>query len=300
MTSYHVPVLLDDSIAGLAIKPDGTYIDLTFGGGSHSRAILNQLSSNGRLYSFDRDIDSFANNIEDNRFKLVHGNYRYLRNYLDFYGITKVDGIIADLGISSYQIDTMSRGFSYRLGGKLDMRMNKSQSYTAADVLNKSSEDKLNYIFKTYGELSNHKTIVKIIMQQRELSNFSDIESFIKILNPVLPFQNEYKFLSLIFQALRIEVNDEFNSLVELLDVLPTILTSGSRLSVISYHSLEDRLVKNLIRTGNTKGILNKDFYGKHNLYFKAIHKGVLLASEEEIENNSRAKSAKLRIAERI
>ncbi|HOZ30308.1 MAG TPA: 16S rRNA (cytosine(1402)-N(4))-methyltransferase RsmH [Bacteroidales bacterium] len=297
---YHVAVLLKESIEGIQIKPDGIYADITFGGGTHSAEILKSLSKNGKLIAIDCDPDAHNNKIEDKRFELIYGNYRYLVNYLEYMGINKIDGIIADFGVSSHQFDIESRGFSYRLGGKLDMRMNANQSLTAAEILNNYEEEKLVFVFKNYSDIINAKKLVSLIIDHRSNEQFENIPDFLNVISPATPAHNNYKYLAQVFQALRIEVNDEYNSLIEFLNSCPEILKRGGRISFISYHSLEDRAVKNLIKTGNTEGKLEKDIFGKSFLPFKQINKHVIIPTEEEIANNPRAKSAKLRIAERI
>lgn len=297
---YHNPVLLNESVEGLITNPDGIYVDVTFGGGGHSKLILSKLSKKGKLFAFDQDQDAHKNIIEDDRFKLIYGNFRYIRNYLDFYEIDKVDGILADFGVSSHQFDVSDRGFSFRLGGNLDMRMNPAQKLNAADTLNTATEESLYFIFKRYCDINNPGKLVKSILQHRESSEFNDIETFLQTIEPAVPKQKSIKYLAQVFQALRIHVNDEINSLLEFLDSTPEAIKTGGRLSAISYHSLEDKPVKNLVKTGNTKGILEKDIFGRSFLPFKAINKQVIIPCEEELNENSRSKSAKLRIAERI
>lgn len=297
---YHVPVLLNESVEGLLIKPDGIYADITFGGGSHSAEILNSLSKNGQLIAIDCDPDAHKNKIKDNRLNLIHGNYRYLINYIEYLGIDKLDGIIADFGVSSHQFDVESRGFSYRLGGSLDMRMNQSQSFTAAEILNNYEEKRLFYIFKSYCDIKNPGKLVSLITSYRNNNQFTNISDLLTVISPALPLHNDYKYLAQVFQALRIEVNDEINSINEFLDSSPMLLKTGGRISIISYHSLEDRAVKNLIKTGNTKGIIEKDVFGRSSLPFKPINKHVIVPNEDEIQKNPRSKSAKLRIAEKL
>ncbi len=300
MSEYHVPVLLNESVDGLNINPDGVYVDATFGGGGHSAEILSRLSAKGTLVAIDRDSDAHNNKIDDSRLKLVFGNYRYLRNYLDYYGIEKVDGILADLGVSSHQFDVAERGFSFRMGGKLDMRMSEQSSRTAADVLNNASEDDLFRIFRNYCDVQNVGRLVKSIVARRESEPFGEIDDFVNFLEQFAPKNREIKYYAQIFQALRIEVNDEIASLSDFLTAAPQVLAKGGRLSVISYHSMEDRLVKNLIRTGNVDGNDERDVFGRANLSLKPVNKQVIVPSDEEVERNPRAKSAKLRISERI
>ncbi|MDD4148645.1 MAG: 16S rRNA (cytosine(1402)-N(4))-methyltransferase RsmH [Bacteroidales bacterium] len=297
---YHKPVLLNESIEGLNINPNGIYFDVTFGGGGHSKEILKNLSEKGRLYAIDRDPDAHENTIKDKRFTLIYGNFRYIKNYIEFYKLESIDGILADFGVSSHQFDISDRGFSFRLGGNLDMRMNPEQTTKASDILNKYSDEDLYKIFRTYCDIHNPGKLVKSIIEYRQQKDFEDIESFIELIKPVMPYQREIKYQAQVFQALRIEVNDEINSLNEFLDSIPYLLTIGGRLSAISYHSLEDKPVKNLIKTGNTRGELQKDFYGQTNLPLKAINRKIIIPNEKEINENPRAKSAKLRIAEKI
>lgn len=300
MSEYHEPVLLRESVDGLNINPDGIYVDATFGGGGHSAEILSRLSAKGTLVAIDRDSDAHNNKIDDARLKLVFGNYRYLRNYLDYYDIEKVDGILADLGVSSHQFDVAERGFSFRMGGNLDMRMSEGSSRTAADVLNSASEDDLFRIFRNYCDVQNVGKLVKAIVAQRDASQFGDIDGFVKFLEQFAPKNREIKYYAQIFQALRIEVNDEIASLGDFLTAAPQVLAKGGRLSVISYHSMEDRLVKNLIRTGNIDGNDERDVFGRANLTLKPVNRQVIVPDDDEVERNPRAKSAKLRIAERV
>lgn len=297
---YHKPVLIEESIEGLLINPEGTYVDATFGGGGHSKAILNKLNNKGRLFAIDRDKDAGNNIVDDQRFTFIHGDYKYLKNYLRYYNVTSVDGIIADLGVSSHQFDVKDRGFSFRLGGDLDMRMNNEQDFTAKDILNNYDEKALTDIFKKYSDIKNFSALAKLIVSKRsESTPYNSIEDFLSAIESILPKNKEYKYLAQVFQALRIEVNDEINSLKRFLDDCPDVLNEKSRLVVISYHSLEDKLVKNLIKTGNTDGKVVQDIFGKRNLKFKAINNKVITPNENEIKENNRAKSAKLRIAEK-
>ena len=297
---YHKPVLLNESIDGLNINPDGVYFDVTFGGGGHSKEILAQLSKKGKLFAIDQDQDAHKNSIDDPRFTLIYGNFRFIKNYIDYYSLSKVDGILADFGVSSHQFDIEGRGFSFRLGGPLDMRMNIEQETKASDILNSYKEEDLYRVFKTYCDINNPGKLVNLILSYRQSEQFSDIEAFIELIKPATPKKKENKYLAQIFQALRIDVNDEIGSLHDFLDSCPDVLAPKGRLSAISYHSLEDRPVKNLIKSGNTKGNLEKDMFGRTNLPLKAVNRHIIIPSEEEIENNSRAKSAKLRIAERV
>lgn len=297
---YHDPVLLKESIEGLNIRPDGVYADATFGGGGHSAAILASLSSKGRLIAFDRDSDAHKNKIEDPRFTLVYGNFRHMQNYLNYLGYEKIDGILADFGVSSHQFDVAERGFSFRLGGSLDMRMNPEQRTTAADILNTFDEEKLYFIFKNYCDITNPGKLVPLILNYRTNNRFDDIEVFIKTITPALPQNHDFKYLAQVFQALRICVNDEICALNEFLDSCATMLTQGGRISLISYHSLEDKPVKNLIKIGNTEGKVETDIFGRADIPFKAINRHVIIPDEDEIRKNPRAKSAKLRIAEKV
>lgn len=296
---YHKPVLLKESIEGLNIKPNGVYVDATFGGGGHSSEILSKLSNKGKLIAFDQDKDAHNNKIDDIRFKLVYGNFRFIRNYLEYLGHPQIDGILADLGVSSHQFDKFERGFSYRLGGKLDMRMNKENKTTAADILNNYDEKNLYYIFNNYCDILNVKKLVTLILDYRIYNKFETIDEFINIITPAIPKNKELKYLAQIFQALRICVNDEINSLHDFLNSSASILKPGARLSIISYHSLEDRLVKNLIKTGNSEGKIITDVFGQSHNPYKSINKKIIIPSEDEISLNPRAKSAKLRIAEK-
>lgn len=300
MSEYHEPVLLKESVDGLDINPDGVYVDATFGGGGHSAEILSRLSAKGTLIAIDRDSDAHNNRINDERLKLVFGNYRYLRNYLDYYGIEKVDGVLADLGVSSHQFDVADRGFSFRMGGKLDMRMSAQSSRTAADVLNSAAEDDLFRIFRDYCDVQNVGRLVKSIVARRETAAFGEIDDFVSFLEQFAPKNREIKYYAQIFQALRIEVNEELDSLYDFLRAIPEVLAEGGRMSIIAYHSMEDKPVKNIIRTGNVDGNDERDVFGRASLTLKAVNKQVIVPDDAEIERNPRAKSAKLRIAERV
>ncbi|MCF0207376.1 MAG: 16S rRNA (cytosine(1402)-N(4))-methyltransferase RsmH [Bacteroidales bacterium] len=300
MSEYHVPVLLNQSVDGLVINPDGVYVDATFGGGGHSAEILRRLSPKGRLVSIDRDSDAHKNIIDDSRLSLVKGNYRYLRNFLAYYGIEKVDGVLADLGVSSHQFDVADRGFSFRMGGNLDMRMSEGTSRTAADVLNSSSDEDLFRIFRNYCDIQNVGRLVNSVVARRNSSPFGDIADFVDFLKPFAPINHEIKYYAQVFQALRIEVNDEINSLYDFLSSVPEVLKKGGRMVIISYHSMEDKPVKNLIRTGNVEGREDRNIFGVANLSLKSVTKQVVVPSDEEVSRNSRAKSAKMRIAERL
>lgn len=294
---YHVPALLKETIDGLNIKPDGVYVDCTFGGGGHSREILKHLGKQGKLIGFDQDEDAFKNIIDDDRFIFVHSNFKYLKNFLKFYNITKVDGVLADLGVSFHHFDDADRGFSFRFDGFLDMRMNKKSGLTAADVLNTYSEEKLADVFYLYGELHNARKIARTIVNERNNLPFKQISSFVSVLQPYFGREKEKKDMARVFQALRIEVNKELDVLKSLMSQSVDVLNDNGRLVVLTYHSLEDRLVKNFIKAGNVEGKLEKDFYGNIIAPLKAINNKVIVADEKEIALNPRARSAKLRIA---
>lgn len=296
---YHNPVLLKECIEGLNIDPAGTYVDVTFGGGGHSREILRQLTT-GKLYAFDQDADAEGNVIDDERFVLVRQNFRYMRNYLKMYNALPVDGILADLGISSHQIDVPERGFSTRFEGPLDMRMNQSLGMTAADVLNSYEEDKLKRILGEYGEVENAGRLSRAIVAARMEKPFGSVEELKKLLAGFARRGKENQYYAQVFQALRIEVNSELGVLKEMLMQVPEVLKEGGRLVVISYHSLEDRLVKNFMRSGKFEGEAEKDFYGNLLAPLRPVNRKPILPTEEEIRNNRRARSAKLRIAEKI
>lgn len=298
--AYHKPVLLSESIEGLNIKPKGIYVDLTFGGGGHSREVLNKLGNKGRLLAFDQDHDAKGNLPDDKRVTFIEANFRYLRNFLRYHNISEVDGILADLGISSHQIDKPERGFSFRTNSKLDMRMNRSSGYTAAKALNESSENELIRIFRTYGEINNAGRVARTIVAARKNQTIATTDELEIALANLIPKYNSSKFLAKLYQALRIEVNQEMEALEEMLVQTLQLISTGGRLVVISYHSLEDRLVKNYMRSGNLKGDIEKDFYGKPLVPWKLINRNVIIPSDEELAENKRARSAKLRIAEKI
>lgn len=295
---YHNPVLIHECLEGLAIQSDGYYVDVTYGGGGHSKGILKMLNG-GKLIAFDQDEDSIANKVDNPALIFVKDNFRELKKYLQLFQMLPVDGIIADLGVSSHQIDTAERGFSTRFDARLDMRMDQSLGMTAFDILNSYSEDELYWIFKTYGELKNSKQISRLIIKARSERPLSTTTEFKKTIQSCLPRGKEQKFLAKLYQALRIEVNDELGALKSMLKQAADVLKPGGRLVVMSYHSLEDRLVKNFIKTGNFEGKLEKDFYGNPITLFKQITRKPIIASEEELNANPRSRSAKLRIAER-
>lgn len=294
---YHVPALLTETIDGLNIKPDGVYVDCTFGGGGHAREMLKRLGNNGKLIGFDQDEDAFGNIPQDERFVFVHSNFKYLKNFLQFHQIEKVDGILADLGVSFHHFDEAERGFSFRYDGELDMRMNKKSGLTAAKVLNTYSEEQLADVFYLYGELHNARKIARTIVNFRESCKFERIFPFIEVLKPFFGREKEKKDMARVFQALRIEVNREMEVLRSLLRQCVEVLDEDGRLVVLTYHSLEDRLVKNFIRSGNFEGKLEKDFFGNVIAPMKAVNNKVIIAGDEEIAANPRARSAKLRIA---
>lgn len=296
---YHIPVLLNESIDGLKIQPDGTYVDLTFGGGGHSIGILGKLKS-GRLIAFDQDKAALENKPDDSRLTLVHGNFKFLKNFLKYNQVNFVDGILADLGVSSFHFNELTRGFSYRMDGVLDMRMNQDGKLTAKTVLQDYSAGELIEIFNKYGEINNARRLVSIIEQSRMHAPINTIQQFIEIIRPCIPSHKENKYLSKVFQALRIEVNQELISLKQMLAHAKEVLKPGGRLVVITYHSLEDGIVKNFTKTGNFEGILEKDFYGNVIAPFRQVNKKVIIPSEKEISLNSRARSARLRIAEKV
>lgn len=296
---YHNPVLLHKSIEGLRIKPGGIYVDATFGSGGHSKAILEKMED-GHLYAFDQDKDALQNTIDDNRFTLINQNFRYLRNFLRLYEVNAIDGILADLGVSSHQFDIAERGFSTRLDGTLDMRMNQNAPLTALDIVNTYSLEELNEIIKNYGELKNSYQVAKAIINTREAKQISTTSDLANAVKHCFAPNRLNKSLAMLFQGLRIIVNDEIEALKEFLIEAKELLIPEGRLVVISYHSLEDRLVKNLIKTGNLQGELKKDFFGNPEVDFIPINKKIIVPDESEIAENSRARSARLRIAEKI
>ena len=296
---YHKPALLDESINGLNIKPKGSYVDLTFGGGGHSLEVLKKLGKNGRLVVFDQDQDAFANVPDDKRLIFVGANFRYLKHFLRYHAIEKVDGILADLGISSHQIDQPERGFSFKTDAVLDMRMDVRSRRTAAQLLNESPRDELVRIFRTYGELGNASAIASAILEAREQAAIETAGRLEEVLKRFIPRHQSNKFLAKVYQALRIEVNREMEALGEMLEQTADHLKPGGRLVVITYHSIEDRMVKNYMRAGNLEGKPEKDFYGNVRSPWKLVNRSVITPSEEEIKENNRARSAKLRIAER-
>ncbi len=295
----HEPVMLKECIEGLNIRPDGTYVDATYGGGGHARAIQERLPE-GSLIAFDRDKEAGTGLPDESRFLFINGNFRHLTNYMKYYGIKKIDGLIGDLGISSHQLDKPERGFSFRFDGKLDMRMNPDAETKAADVINEYPREKLVAVFREYGEVKNAGGLAEKITKAREQKRLLGINEFIGVIDPCVPRKNRNKYLARVFQALRIEVNDELAALRELLKQATGLLKEGGRMVMVTYHSLEDRLVKNYFRTGNFSGEVKKDFYGNIKAPLKLVNKRVITPSEEEIASNSRARSARLRIAEKI
>ena len=297
--TYHVPVLLKESVDGMNICPNGTYVDVTFGGGGHSREILSRLEKDGRLLGFDQDEDAERNIVDDPRFIFVRSNFRYLHNFLRYHDIEKVDAILADLGVSSHHFDDSERGFSFRFDGALDMRMNKRAGLTAADVVNTYAEERLADIFYLYGELKNSRKLASVVVKARANGQIKTIGEFLEIIKPLFGREREKKELAKVFQALRIEVNQEMEALKEMLTAATEALKPGGRLVVITYHSLEDRMVKNIMKTGNVEGKTTQDFFGNLQTPFKLVNNKVIVPDEEEIERNPRSRSAKLRIAEK-
>lgn len=299
MSEYHNPVLLRETVDGLDIKPDGVYVDVTFGGGGHSREIMSRLGKNGRLIAFDQDEDALGNAIDDPRFTLVNENFRYIKRFLRFHGVRQVDGVLGDFGVSSHQFDVAERGFSTRFDAGLDMRMSKRSELSAYEVVNEYSEDDLRALLRMYGEVKNAGAVARAIVAHRKVGAIKTTDALKKALGRLLPAHREQKILAPIYQAIRIEVNQEIEVLKEFLLQMPELIRPGGRLSLISYHSLEDRLVKNFIRSGKFEGEPEKDFYGNPQVPFKKVG-GLIKPSEEEIAENNRARSARLRIAERL
>lgn len=299
---YHIPVLLKQSIDGLDIHPGGIYVDVTFGGGGHSREILKRLDGTGRLFSFDQDADAEQNIGEDapENFTFVRSNFRYLGNWMRYYGVDHIDGLLADLGVSSHHFDDETRGFSFRFDAPLDMRMNKRAGMTAADIVNTYEEERLADVFYLYGEMKNSRRIASALVKYRQATQIHTTQDFIKAVEPFFKREREKKDMAKLFQALRIEVNHEMDALREMLYAATEWLGEGGRLSVITYHSLEDRIVKNIIKTGNAEGKRNEDFYGRVSTPYKAVNNKVIVPDDDEQRENPRSRSAKLRIAEKV
>ncbi|MDR2499041.1 MAG: 16S rRNA (cytosine(1402)-N(4))-methyltransferase RsmH [Tannerellaceae bacterium] len=298
---YHIPVLAPESLDALRINQSGIYVDATFGGGGHSAALLERLDGHGRLFGFDQDVDSMRNIPDDSRFVYVHSNFRYMYNFLRYHNVLgKVDGLLADLGVSSHHFDDPDRGFSYRFSGPLDMRMNRMGKLTAADVVRTYDEEALAGIFLLYGELRQARQIASAVVTARRNKDLGRVENLLEVLEPFVRHDREKKFLSQLFMALRMEVNDEISALKEMLEHIPAALKQGGRFAIISYHSLEDRLVKNYIKSGNFEGDNPKDIYGNLPSPFRRINTKVITPPPEEIERNPRSRSAKLRVAERL
>ena len=297
---YHIPVLLKESVDGLDINPDGVYVDVTFGGGGHSREILSRLGDNGHLFSFDQDADAENNIVDDSRFTFVHSNFRWLSNWMRYYDIEHIDGLLADLGVSSHHFDDAERGFSFRYDAPLDMRMNREGGKTAADIVNDDTEEHLADIFYLYGELRRSRQIAAAIVKARQRKPILTTQDFLQVVDPLFRREKEKKDMARLFQALRIEVNHEMQALSEMLTSATRLLAKGGRLSVITYHSLEDRMVKNIMKSGNVNGKIEEDpVYGRKASPYNLVNNKVIVPSDEEVERNPRSRSAKLRIAEK-
>ena len=297
--TYHVSVLLKESVDGLDIQPDGIYVDVTFGGGGHSREILSRLGTNGRLFGFDQDADAESNIMNDDRFTFVRSNFRYLKNWMRFYEVEKIDGLLADLGVSSHHFDDETRGFSFRFDAPLDMRMNKRAGMTAANVLNNYTEEQLADIFYLYGELKNARKIASVVVKARQDSPIETTGQLLQLTEKIFAREREKKEVTKLFQALRIEVNHEMDALREMLNSACQLLRPGGRMSVITYHSLEDRIVKNMMRAGNAEGKVEQDFFGRAKSPLHLINNRVIVPTDDELQRNPRSRSAKLRIAEK-
>ncbi len=299
--TYHIPALLTETINGLEIKPNGTYVDVTFGGGGHSRAILSHLDSDGRLFSFDQDMDAYANRIDDPRFTFIHGNFRFLSNFLRYHKVTEVDGILADLGVSFHHFDDGERGFSFRYGeGVLDMRMNRDDSLDARKVIAEYDVDALTRMFKLFGELKNARRIAEALVKARSSREIVTIADLLDIVKPFINPRQEKKELAQVFQALRMEVNHEVDALAGFLSQTLKVLKPDGKLAIITYHSIEDRMVKNFMRSGNIDGKVETDFFGRSQTPIRPVNNKVIVPTEEEVERNPRSRSAKLRVAEKI
>lgn len=298
--TYHIPVLLHESVDGLDIKPGGTYIDATYGGGGHSREILARLGKDGRLFGFDQDLDAARGAIEDGRFQFVRSNFRFMKQWMRYYGVEHVNGILADLGVSSHHLDEGSRGFSFRYDAPLDMRMNQKASLTARKVVEEYSEEQISDILYLYGELRNSRRIASAIVKARGKQAIATTGQLAELLKPLMGYDREKKDMARVFQALRIEVNGEMQALRQMLSAATELLDDGGRLAVLTYHSLEDRMVKNFIKSGNIDGKVEKDTFGRDLSPLKAVTRKPILPSEQEISGNTRARSAKLRVAEKV
>lgn len=298
--TYHVPVLLQESVDGLDIRPDGIYVDVTYGGGGHSKEILRRLGEHGQLFGFDQDADAVMNAENDPRFTFVYSNFRYVKNWMRFFGVGQIDGLLADLGVSSHHFDDALRGFTFRQDAPLDMRMNKHASLTAADVVNDYTEEQLTDIFRLYGELRNARQVAAAVVKARQQQPIATTGQLVEAVSRLFPREREKKEVTKLFQALRIEVNHEMDALRQMLHAACQLLKPGGRMSIITYHSLEDRMVKNVMRTGNVEGHLEQDFYGRSQSLLHIINNKVTVPSAEEQEANPRSRSAKLRVAEKI
>ena len=297
---YHIPALLDACMAGLAVQPDGTYVDVTFGGGGHSRAILERLGDKGRLYAFDQDEDACVNRIEDNRFTFVRSNFRFLKNFMRYYDVDSIDGLLADLGVSFHHFDASERGFSFRFGGALDMRMNRRARTTAADIIESYTQEQLSDIFYLYGELRSARKIAGAVVSARRVQKIDTTTRLVEVVSPYIDKRQEKKELAQLFQALRIEVNQEMEALRRMLLSACELVRPGGRIAILTYHSLEDRLVKNFFKTGNFEGRVEKDFFGRIESPLRPVNNKVIVPDDDEVIRNPRARSAKLRIAEKL
>ena len=297
---YHIPALLDACMAGLAVQPDGTYVDVTFGGGGHSRAILERLGDKGRLYAFDQDEDACVNRIEDNRFTFVRSNFRFLKNFMRYYDVDSIDGLLADLGVSFHHFDASERGFSFRFDGALDMRMNRRARTTAADIIESYTQEQLSDIFYLYGELRSARKIAGAVVSARRVQKIDTTTRLVEVVSPYIDKRQEKKELAQLFQALRIEVNQEMEALRRMLLSACELVRPGGRIAILTYHSLEDRLVKNFFKTGNFEGRVEKDFFGRIESPLRPVNNKVIVPDEDEVIRNPRARSAKHRIAEKL
>ena len=297
---YHIPALLDACMAGLAVQPDGTYVDVTFGGGGHSRAILERLGDKGRLYAFDQDEDACVNRIEDNRFTFVRSNFRFLKNFMRYYDVDSIDGLLADLGVSFHHFDASERGFSFRFDGALDMRMNRRARTTAADIIESYTQEQLSDIFYLYGELRSARKIAGAVVSARRVQKIDTTTRLVEVVSPYIDKRQEKKELAQLFQALRIEVNQEMEALRRMLLSACEMVRPGGRIAILTYHSLEDRLVKNFFKTGNFEGRVEKDFFGRIESPLRPVNNKVIVPDDDEVIRNPRARSAKLRIAEKL